>query len=279
MTEETTAPQQAELNRRTVVKGAAWSLPVLAAAVAVPMAAATGTTPWNVSITQDCVIDAGGSGFLVPGFQVKADPNTQPIPGTLFVTETAAGSWSLTLPAPTSPIPGVGVDPTLVPGFQLAFETFAFGYATAIVAATVLPAAFGGLGPSVSGPNWVNFASIGDYLSWANTERTYSGSGLLREVTLTTTFDLSRQLQLNGLIPGQETYWGYPAGIVVPDVTGVPGFNAIDTLLSAIPVVGPAWSSAVGSLSPQLSLTAVGGWSDAAADHSAQITNIFGFSC
>lgn len=278
MTEETTA-QQAGIDRRTIVKGAAWTLPVIAATVAAPVAAATGTSPWNVSITPNCVVDAAGTGFTGPGFLVAADPGTQPIPSTLVVTETAAGTWSLTLPAPTSPIPGLGVDPTLLPGFQLAFETFAFGYASALVAAVLLPAVLSNEGPNVDGPNWVNFGSIGDYLSWADTVKTYSGTGLGRTVTLETTFDLSRQLQLNGLVPGQTTYWGYFGAIVVPDVSGVPGYDLLDTLLSPIPVVGPAWDSAIGSLSPALSLTAVGAWSDAALDHTGQITNIFAFSC
>ncbi|MBG9885076.1 hypothetical protein ABE10_00440, partial [Bacillus toyonensis] len=41
--------------RRTIVKGAAWSVPVLAAAVAVPVAAASGTLKASLTIPSGCV--------------------------------------------------------------------------------------------------------------------------------------------------------------------------------------------------------------------------------
>lgn len=52
MNEEIT--QTDGISRRTIVKGAAWSIPVMAAAVAAPAAVATGGTNWDVTVTGVC---------------------------------------------------------------------------------------------------------------------------------------------------------------------------------------------------------------------------------
>lgn len=271
--------------RRTVVKAAAWSVPVIAAAVATPLAAASVLDPWNVRISGDCVLDAGGTGLLAPGFRVVADSPTEPIPAVLTITETATGTWSMTLPAPSVPLVGT-VDPTLVPGADLAFGGFSLAYASAIVAAVLVPAALAANGPKVGGDLWVTPSNLLDYLSPPTFTRTYSGSGLNQTVTLSCTWDIQRDLTLTGLVPGDQTYWGYFGALVPPNVTGVPGYAALNTFiqgLGVIPVAGPlivsAWNTAVGSISPDLQLTAVGNWTDAAPDHVGQITNLFAFSC
>ncbi len=53
MTTETTQ-HEGGLSRRTVVKGAAWSIPVMAAAVAAPAAVATGGAAWDVQVAGNC---------------------------------------------------------------------------------------------------------------------------------------------------------------------------------------------------------------------------------
>ena len=272
-------------HRRTIVKSAAWSVPVVAAAVATPLAAASPEQPWNVSVRGDCVLDAGGTGHLAPGFLVRADSPSSPIPSVLPVTETAAGTWSMTLPAPSLPLTGT-VDPTLLPGADLAFGTFSLAYASAIVAAVLVPAALAVQGPKVSGDFWVTPSNLGDYLSPPTFTRTYSGSGINQTVTLTCTWDIQRDLTLTGLVPGDSTFWGYFGALVPPDVTGVPGYDALNLFiqgLGTIPIAGPvivsAWETAVGSMSPALSMTAEGHWSDAQPDHVGQLTNLFAFSC
>jgi len=45
------------ISRRTIVKGAAWSIPVMAAAVAAPAAVATGGPAWDVTVTGNCLND------------------------------------------------------------------------------------------------------------------------------------------------------------------------------------------------------------------------------
>lgn len=279
------ATEQGAVGRRTVVLGAAWSVPVIAAAVATPLAAASVRSPWNVEIAAGCVLDVAGTGLLRPGFAVTADSPTDAIPSVLSVTETAVGTWSMTLPAPNLPFVGT-TDPTLVPGAELAFSTFSLGYASAVVTAALVPAAAAANGPKVSGEPWVSPANAADYLSAPTFTRVYNGTGRNQTVTLSCTWDISRDLTLTGLVPGDSTYWGYFGALVPPDVRGVPGFAALNTLilgLGLIPVAGPlitsAWGTAIGSLSPMLRLNAVGAWSDAAPDHASQITNLFTFGC
>lgn len=69
MSEENTNEGR-RIDRRTVVKGAAWSVPVIAAAAAVPMAAASGTPQVaSLDIDAGCIQVAGLQ--VLPGFSVK----------------------------------------------------------------------------------------------------------------------------------------------------------------------------------------------------------------
>lgn len=259
-------------DRRTLVKGAAWSIPVVALAVAAPKAAAASTTPWDVSVASGCVLDVGGSALVGPGFNVIADPVTIPIPGVLSVTETATGTWNFTLPAPQT-IFG-STDPTLLPGVELALAAFSLAYATAIVTATLVPAALALSGPKVGGDSWVSPTSVADFLSPPSMERTYSGTGLGRMVTMSIDWDIARNVTLNGLVPGDSTYWGYFGALVPPDVTSIPGYALLASLV-------PGFAGIAGAISPQLSLTAVGNWTDADnGNHAlAALTNLFAFAC
>lgn len=72
------------LDRRTIIKGAAWSVPVVAAAVATPFAAAT-TQGGLLDLNAGCIQVAGVS--LFPGFSVN-NVGTDPYSGTITVVET-----------------------------------------------------------------------------------------------------------------------------------------------------------------------------------------------
>ncbi|MDR6867255.1 hypothetical protein J2Y69_001856 [Microbacterium resistens] len=72
------------VSRRTLVKGAAWSLPVIAVAAATPLAAASTGTVEGFAVEGTC----GLLGALGPGFTVKA--GTTPIPvGTTILVQTS----------------------------------------------------------------------------------------------------------------------------------------------------------------------------------------------
>ncbi|SFR77370.1 hypothetical protein SAMN04488591_3510 [Microbacterium azadirachtae] len=92
--------ENAGIGRRAVIRGAAWSVPVLAAAVAVPAYAASGCADFSV----------GGSGFVATGsnytatFGVNKAGVAQPLTGwSLVITVVPkAGGPSITVPAQTT---------------------------------------------------------------------------------------------------------------------------------------------------------------------------------
>lgn len=75
------------VSRRTLVKGAAWSVPVIAAAVATPLAAASGDIEVGAfALNGTC----GVLGVLGPGFTLTAGPST-PLPVGTTITVTGSG--------------------------------------------------------------------------------------------------------------------------------------------------------------------------------------------
>ena len=88
MNENATAGAPRTIDRRTVVKGAAWSVPAIAAAVAMPLASASGgtSTPASLAISADCLLQVAGisaaSGFIV------TNSGTEAYSGTVTITET-----------------------------------------------------------------------------------------------------------------------------------------------------------------------------------------------
>ncbi len=73
VTDEST--KNRDVSRRTLVKGAAWSVPIIAAAVATPLAAASFTDVGAFALRGNC----GVLGVLGPGFTLQAGP-TAPLP-------------------------------------------------------------------------------------------------------------------------------------------------------------------------------------------------------
>lgn len=73
-------------SRRTVVKGAAWSVPVIAAAVATPLAAASVVDVGAFTTSGTC----GVLGLIGPGFTLTASA-TAPLPIGTTVTITGGG--------------------------------------------------------------------------------------------------------------------------------------------------------------------------------------------
>lgn len=79
-----TGENMTEINRRTLVKGAAWSVPVIAAAAAAPLASASPnpTTPWNLHVEASC---SGLIGITSGGGFILTNTGSEPIPaGTTF---------------------------------------------------------------------------------------------------------------------------------------------------------------------------------------------------
>ncbi|MGF3055965.1 hypothetical protein [Microbacterium sp. YY-01] len=84
MTDNKRTIDGAGLDRRTVLRGAAWSAPVIAAAVAMPLAAASDNQA-NITIDSGCLQVFGGS--VLPGFTVRNN-GTDAYSGTITIVET-----------------------------------------------------------------------------------------------------------------------------------------------------------------------------------------------
>lgn len=95
-------------SRRTVVQGVAWSLPVLAMAIAAPAATASPATLLTYDLDGFC--GAQGIGFTGPSFRLSI-PFGQDLPAgtTITVTGPSAGTlpWTLASETPGVPSPVV----------------------------------------------------------------------------------------------------------------------------------------------------------------------------
>lgn len=154
MTEEVTTPG---LSRRTVVKGAAWSVPVIAAAVATPLAAASLADVGAFALAGTC----GTLGLLGPGFTLTADATT-PLPVGTTVTVTGSGVANIGVfsvsggTATVATLSGTSRQITLTSalpaGATIAFRTtLSITVAFQLNAVATLPGGFAGTGAKTAG--------------------------------------------------------------------------------------------------------------------------------
>lgn len=148
---------QQKVSRRTIAKGAAWSVPVVAVAAAAPAASASTTTDVGAyHIDGSC----GVLGVLGPGFTLTA--GTAPLPvGTVInitgsgianigVFSVTGGTASVAVLSPTSR--SITLTAPLAAGAQMAFRTtLSISVAFTLNAATVLPAGYTGTGSKAAG--------------------------------------------------------------------------------------------------------------------------------
>lgn len=146
------------VSRRSLVKGAAWSVPVIAAAVATPLAAASGDIELGAfHIDGSC----GVLGVLGPGFTLTAGPS-EPLPVGTSVTITGSGianigvfsvtggTASVTVLSPTSR--QVVLTSALPAGATIAFRTtLSISVAFTLNAATSVPTGYIGTGSKGAG--------------------------------------------------------------------------------------------------------------------------------
>ena len=146
------------LSRRTVVKGAAWSVPVIAAAVATPLAAASGTVDVGAfALNGTC----GVLGVLGPGFTITAGPTT-PLPVGTTITITGSGVANIGVFSITGGTAAVNVlsqtsrsivlTAPLAAGATLAARTtLSISVAFGLTGAATLPAGYTGTGGKAAG--------------------------------------------------------------------------------------------------------------------------------
>jgi hypothetical protein len=144
-------------SRRTVVKGAAWSVPVIAAAVATPLAAASVVDVGAFELDGSC----GVLGVLGPGFTLQASA-TEALPVGTIINITGSGIANIGVFSVTGGTANVNVvSPTsrtitltsAVPaGGTIAFRTtLSISVAFTLNAAATLPAGFSGTGAKTAG--------------------------------------------------------------------------------------------------------------------------------
>jgi hypothetical protein len=90
------------ISRRTIVKGAAWSIPVMAAAVAAPAAVATGGPTWDVTVAGSCLNDYKDTALaaLIPGALTQTVRAALALVG---LTRPASRTFTITATAGTVP--------------------------------------------------------------------------------------------------------------------------------------------------------------------------------
>ncbi|MEU4016767.1 hypothetical protein AB0E56_16005 [Microbacterium sp. NPDC028030] len=145
------------VSRRTIVKGAAWSVPVIAAAVATPLAAASVVEVGAFSLDGSC----GTLGLLGPGFTLTAGPST-PLPVGTSITITGSGVANVGVFSVTGGTATVNVlsgtsrqitlTSALPAGATIAFRTtLSITVAFTLNAAATLPAGYSGTGAKSAG--------------------------------------------------------------------------------------------------------------------------------
>lgn len=145
------------LDRRTVMKGAAWSVPVIALAVATPAHAASVVDTGAFRLAGTC----GTLGLLGPGFTLTAGPTT-PLPVGTTVTITGSGIANIGAFTPSGGTASVAVlsntsrqitlTAALPAGATIAFRTtLSITVAFQLNAVATLPAGYTGTGAKTAG--------------------------------------------------------------------------------------------------------------------------------
>ncbi|MBF4572902.1 hypothetical protein ITJ64_10275 [Herbiconiux sp. VKM Ac-1786] len=145
------------LDRRTVMKGAAWSVPVIALAVATPAHAASIVDVGAFALRGTC----GTLGLLGPGFTLQAGPTT-PLPVGTTVTITGSGVANIGVFSVTGGTATVNVlsgtsrqitlTAALPAGATIAFSTtLSISVAFQLNAVATLPTGYSGTGAKTAG--------------------------------------------------------------------------------------------------------------------------------
>ncbi|WP_382308444.1 hypothetical protein [Herbiconiux sp. UC225_62] len=143
---ETSAEPKRGVDRRALLRGAAWSVPVVALAVATPAAAASDIEVGAYSLNGAC----GTPGVLGPGFILTAGPGGIPVGTTILVTGSGvanigvfsvsgSGTASVAVLSGTSRL--ITITGAVPGGATIAFRTtLSTSVAFTLNAATTLPA-------------------------------------------------------------------------------------------------------------------------------------------
>lgn len=149
--------QNDAVSRRAIVKGAAWSVPIIAAAIATPLAAASTVNVGAFTLRGTC----GVLGVLGPGFLLTASPTT-PLPVGTTITVIGSGVANIGVFGATGGTASVAVlsgtsrlitlTSDLPAGATIALRTsLSISVAFTLNAATALPTGYSATGSKSAG--------------------------------------------------------------------------------------------------------------------------------
>lgn len=192
------------IDRRTIVKGAAWSLPVIAIAVGAPAQAASGDT-WNIKLAGGCLVGVAGVGLL-PGYSIKETLNHTPTVNPLTFIET------FTTTIPISWVGGLGHVVSRTAALTLAATTYA-----TVGTLFLLVGSIGGKSGNVSIGSFPS--AIGATGSETVLTGTTTGAG-----TSIITYTATRTVSVSSMVAGSTVGYAYIAGLSLSTIT-VPGLT------------------------------------------------------
>lgn len=197
MSESRTNVEWSGPDRRTIVKGAAWSVPVIAAAVGAPGASASPGGDWNVSVSAGCLLGTVGIGLL-PGFTISETAAATP-PATLTFVET----YRTEIPLAWA---GGGVGETAA---NVLSDTVHLALATVYLVA----GAVGAASPGVSLGSWGS-VSVTDENRVQGGFPAFAGSK-------TRVYTATRTVTVTGLAAGEAKGYGYLVSVAAINLEGL----------------------------------------------------------
>lgn len=222
MTEDTPElPRRSSLSRRNVVKGAAWSLPVIAATVAVPAHAASGEA--NIAVTTSCFAGTTALGTQLGPTWVMKETNGVGA-GTVALTERLNFTFSSVLTGPLGLLAVTGAIPGIIAWITL----------QSAGAITALPWYQTNGSQLAVPPINLDPANISSTLvPVQNPNGTYSVH-----------YTLTRNVTWTNIAPLSEARYSYPANLTPP---ALPGLNVTQnwTLTSSLADANPADNTGV----------------------------------
>ena len=181
------------IERRTLVKGAAWSLPVIALAVGAP--AASASTPWNIGLSAGCLVGVVGVN-VIPGYTIHETTGTKPTKDPLTFTETF-----------TTVVPITWTGGTIGHGL---IKGTADAFALALGLVFLTASSIGGKSSALTISGWSAFTGVE---SPAYVNQGIGGSG--RSVV---TYTATRTVSAVGMVGGGTFGYGYVAGLSIPSL-------------------------------------------------------------
>ena len=182
------------IERRTLVKGAAWSLPVIALAVGTPARAAS--ADWNISLAANCLVGVVGVG-VIPGYSIHETSGKTPTLSPLTFVET----YQTVIPLTWS---GANIAHAAI---KLVADTFA----NALALVFLTTGSIGGKSAGITIGGWSAFTGVESNIVQV-------GGAIGGHGSSTMTYTATRTVTVVGMTGGGTMGYGYVAGLTFPSL-------------------------------------------------------------